>query len=215
MTERWKKRTLRDLAGQPLNGVVTLLLLTFSLTFPGIVYSSDCSCGFVDGQPSVASTLNPITIDGDMSDWGFFIADDDNNACDGPANNLNPPPDPWVDRDSQPVSEGRDLVQFTWTYDQTSLLLYTARSDSSSNNNVNKFVYYADIDNNGLMETGEPVIGAVWKGTNRNVDVSMGTYVAFAPSGDATVDSLGFGDGYSMPGTVDKNSIYDVGPNEA
>ena len=211
MAKRWEERAIRNLTDQPRNGKVTLFLLALSLTFPGIVYSSDCSCGFVDGQPSIASTLNPITIDGDMSDWGFFIADDDNNACDGPAANPGSSPDPWVDRDSQPVSEGRDLVQFTWTYDQTSLLLYTARSDSSSNNNVNKFVYYADIDNDGLMETGEPVIGAVWKGTNRNVDVSMGTYVAYAASGDATVDSLGFGDGYSMPGTVDKNSIYAVG----
>ena len=211
MAKRWEERAIRNLTDQPRNGKVTLFLLALSLTFPGIVYSSDCSCGFVDGQPSIASTLNPITIDGDMSDWGFFIADDDNNACDGPANNPNPPPDPWVDRDSQPVSEGRDLVQFTWTYDQTYLYLYTARSDSSNNNNINKFVYYADTNNNGLMETGEPVIGAVWRGSNQDVDVSMGTYVAFAPSGDATVDSLGFGDGYSMPGTVDNKSIFDLG----
>ncbi len=211
MAKRWEERAIRNLTDQPRNRKVTLFLLALSLTFPGIVYSSDCSCGFVDGQPSIASTLNPITIDGDMSDWGFFIADDDNNACDGPANNPNPPPDPWVDRDSQPVSEGRDLVQFTWTYDQTYLYLYTARSDSSNNNNINKFVYYADTNNNGLMETDEPVIGAVWRGSNQNVDVSIGTYVAFAASGDATVDSLGFGDGYSMPGTVDNKSIYDVG----
>jgi uncharacterized repeat protein (TIGR01451 family) len=184
---------------------------TLLLLFPGVAYSSSCICGFVDGQPSLASTLNPVAIDGDMSDWGIFIADYDNNACDGPATNPNPPPDPWPDRDIQPVSEGRDLVQFTWTYDQTYLYLYTARTDTASNNNINKFVYYADIDNDGLVETGEPVIGAIWQGSNQNVNVSIGSYVAFAPSGDATVDSLGFGDGYSMPGTVDKNSIYAVG----
>ena len=66
----------------------------------------------------------------------------------------------------------------------------------------------ADPDNNvcdgpagGLMETGEPVIGVTWRGSNQLVNVYVYTYVSLAPAGDPVADSNGFGDGYTLPGS--------------
>lgn len=70
--------------------------------------------------------------------------------CDGPAGGL-------IDRDAPVQSTGRDITHFAYTWDATNIYLFTERVGSS--NNTQSFVYYADIDNDGLMETGEPVIG--------------------------------------------------------
>ena len=147
-----------------------------------------CTCGFQDGL----FTLAPITVDGDISDWASVLADPDNNVCDGPANGL-------TDRDAPVQSTGRDLTHFAYTWDATNIYLFTERFGSASN--TQSFVYYADTDNDGLMETGEPVIGVTWRGSNRTINVYTFTYVAQAPAGDPVVDGNGFGDGYTFPGS--------------
>jgi len=147
-----------------------------------------CTCGFQDGL----FTLTAITVDGDVSDWTSVLADPDNNVCDGPANGL-------TDRDAPVQSTGRDLTHFAYTWDATNIYLFTERFGSA--NNTQSFVYYADIDNDGLMETGEPVIGVTWRGSNRRINVYTFTYVAQAPGGDPVVDGGGFGDGYTFPGS--------------
>jgi uncharacterized repeat protein (TIGR01451 family) len=147
-----------------------------------------CLCGVGDAR----FTLTTISIDGDVSDWAPVHADLDNNVCDGPSGGL-------TDRDAPVQSTGRDLTHFALTWDQSQLYLFTARSGSS--NNVQRFVYYADTDDDALMETGERVFGAEWKGNNREVSLYVFEYVSAAPGGDPMVDAQGFADGYTLPGT--------------
>ena len=146
-----------------------------------------CTCGFGDG----AFTLTTISVDGNMADWAPVHADLDNNTCDGPSGGL-------TDRDAPVQSTGRDLTHFAFTWDSTNLYLFTERFGSTSNQQT--FAYYADIDNDQLLETGEPVIGVTWKGSNRTVNVYLFTYVAQAAGGDPMIDSNGYGDGYTLPG---------------
>jgi len=150
-----------------------------------------CTCGFGDGLFTQV-TISVILDNGDVSDWAAVHADPDNNVCDGPAGGL-------TDRDPTPQSTGRDLSHFAYTWDNTNVYLFTERVGSS--NNTQSFAYYADIDNDGLMETGEPVIGVAWSGNNRRISVFNFTYVADAPGGDPMVDVNGFGDGYTLPGS--------------
>lgn len=147
-----------------------------------------CTCGFGDGR----FTLETISLDGDMSDWAPVHADVDNNVCDGPAGGL-------TDRDAPVQSTGRDLTHFAYTWDDSNVYLFTERVGSSSN--AQSFAYYADTDNDQLMETGEPVIGVNWRGSNRRVDVFVFSYVAAAAGGDPMVDGAGFADGYTLPGS--------------
>ena len=98
-------------------------------------------------------------------------------------------------------STGRDLLHFAYTWDDAYVATLTGRVASSSN--VQKFIYYADTNNNGLMETGERVVVATWQGSNRNVDLFLGRYAASQPRGDPMVSPItGLGDGYRLPGQV-------------
>ena len=147
-----------------------------------------CTCGFGDGL----FTLTTITVDGDITDWAAVHADLDNNVCDGPSGGI-------PDLDAPVQSTGRDLTHFAFTWDSSNIYLFTERFGSS--NNSQSFVYYADTDNDGLMETGEPVIGVTWRGSNRQVNVFVFTYVAVAPGGDPMLDGGGMADGYTLPGS--------------
>lgn len=156
-------------------------------TIPVVAWAV-CTCGFGDGQ----LTLTSINTDGNMSDWASVHADLDNNVCDGPSGGI-------PDLDAPVQSTGRDLTHFAYTYDATNVYLFTERSGSVSN--TQSFVYYADTDNDGLMETGEPVIGVTWRGSNRLVNVYLFTYVAQTAGGDSMVDGNGLADGYTLPGS--------------
>jgi uncharacterized repeat protein (TIGR01451 family) len=147
-----------------------------------------CTCGFGDGL----LTLTTINVNGNLADWAAVHADLDNNVCDGPSGGL-------TDRDAPVQSTGRDLTHFAYTYDTNNVYLFTERAGSVSN--TQSFVYYADTDNDAMMETGEPVIGVTWRGSNRRINVYVYTYVAAAAGGDPMVDGGGFGDGYTLPGS--------------
>jgi hypothetical protein len=161
--------------------------LIFGALAPILVWAQ-CICGFGDGQ----FTLATISVDGNIADWAAVHADTDNNVCDGPSGGL-------IDRDAPVQSTGRDLTHFAFTWDQNNVYLFTERVGSPSN--IQNFVYYADIDNDGLMETGEPIVGASWQGNNRHISIYVFTYVSQAPAGDPMVDGMGFGDGYTLPGS--------------
>jgi uncharacterized repeat protein (TIGR01451 family) len=160
---------------------------------PRAVYAL-CNCGYGDGR----YTLNQnIVIDGEVGDWANVLADPDNNVCDGGSPNIEPQPD----RDAPVQSTGRDLIQFSYTWDDSGMYTYTERVGSTAN--VQRFIYYADADNDGFMETGEPVILAEWKGANRRVELYVGSYVESSAGGDSMVDGGGYADGHTLPGTVD------------
>src|SRR5581483_3057403 len=89
---------------------------------------------------------------------------------------------------------------FATTWDNTFIYAYTRRAGSRSNQT--SFGYYADTNNNGRMETGEPLVVIGWQGRNRSVDVGGCTYVAVNPFGDPLVGANGYADGYNMPGNV-------------
>jgi uncharacterized repeat protein (TIGR01451 family) len=162
------------------------------LAAPGRPHAA-CLCGYGDGRFTINQT---ITLDGSMADWVNVHADSDNNCCDGGMPDVPPQPD----RDGPVQSTGRDLVHFAHTWTTTNVYVYTERVASSSN--VQRFIYYADADNDGLMETGERVIVAQWKGANRDVKIYLGIYNSSAPGGDPMVDVDGHGDGYTLPGTA-------------
>lgn len=152
-----------------------------------------CVCGYGDG---LFTTHTNIVINGVMTDWAAVLLDTDNNSCDGAIPNAPPQPD----RDAPVQSTGRDLSEFAYTWDNTHVQTRTGRAASSTN--VQRFIYYADLDNDGLMETGERVIVAGWKGSNRRVDLYLGHYLASNPSGDPMLDTNGYSDGYDLPGKV-------------
>ncbi|GFO67802.1 hypothetical protein GMLC_13810 [Geomonas limicola] len=178
---------------------VALLLVLF---VAGAVQAA-CVCGtgkMTNWFPGTA----PITIDGTMSDWSSITANPNNNICDGyPSSALS-------DLDAPIQSTGRDLMQFTYTFDSNYVYAYTQRYASDSN--TDNFIYYADTNNDGLMETGEPVVVVSWQGSNRTVGVYLGTYQAYYAGGDPMVCttgksagqscSSGYADGYHLPGTI-------------
>ncbi len=164
-----------------------LAAFAVSSLLPAIAWAV-CTCGFGDGRLTQVS----INVDGNMNDWAPVHADLDNNVCDGPANGL-------ADRDTPVQSTGRDLTHFAFTWDSNNVYLFTERGGSVSNTQT--FVYYADTDNDRFMETGEPVIGVTWRGSNRRINVYLFTYVSQAPGGDPMTDVNGFGDGYALPGS--------------
>jgi hypothetical protein len=152
-----------------------------------------CLCSYGDGR---FTTHTSISIDGATTDWATVLLDSDNSSCDGSAPNVAPQPD----RDAPVQSTGRDLNQFTYTWNNTHVQTLTGRAASDAN--VQRFIYYADTDNDGKMETGERCIVAGWKGSNRNVDLYLGYYQASAAGGDPMLDVNGYGDGYTLPGTI-------------
>lgn len=169
-----------------LAGLVAGLALE-GLSPPHIAWGA-CVCGYGDGRMTINQN---ITIDGDMGEWSTVLNDIDNNICDAP---------PGTERDGNIQSTGRDLMQFAYTWDSSYVFAYTERLASDAN--VDNFIYYADANNNGLMETGETVIVAKWKGSNRNVDLFLGKYSAANGGGDPMVNAGGFADGYKLPGTI-------------
>jgi uncharacterized repeat protein (TIGR01451 family) len=143
--------------------------------------------------PCEAAVLKTIAVDGNLSDWADVLADPFQRSQDGPAGTL-------VDRDAPVPTTGRDLTEFAWTWDATHLFLYTARAGSDSNQQ--RFWYYIDIDEDGLQESGEPVVLVQWFGSSRRTDVSLYRYLPVAGAGDPLGDSSGLADGWDMPGGV-------------
>lgn len=156
-----------------------------------------CDCGYDDGQFTINQSL---TMDGNMNDWVNILADLDNNSCDGATDSKGVTYEPQPDLDAPVQSTGRDLLHFAYTWDATTVATYTGRAASDAN--VQRFIYYADTNNNGLMETGEPVVVAQWKGSNRDVKLFLGNYVEATAGGDSLVDGSGYADGYMLPGTA-------------
>lgn len=143
--------------------------------------------------PASAAVLTTIAVDGDMSDWSEVLADPYQTAYDGPALGL-------PDLDAPIQSTGRDLMAFAWTYDSSHLFLYVNRAASSANQQL--FWFYVDTSDDGLLQTGEPVISVDWKGSNRTATVYLHDYLAAGAGGDPLGDPSGYADGWTMPGTV-------------
>ncbi len=181
--------------------IPALIVFLCSLTLFPSLSAAACSCGGGDGVPLVFSPTAPINVDGDVADWGTtsqpgtVLNDEDNNVCDGPSGGIT---------DLDTPGNGQDIVQFSFTYDDSWIYFYTERAGST--NNPQTFLYYADTNLDGYMDDTEPVIVAEWQGNNRRVDVFLATYnptYAYSATGDPMVDpATGLGDGWSLPGNL-------------
>lgn len=188
-TDASVSRPLIHTFNTPSTGSQTVVVAGAAITGVNFTLNYACYCGYADGHLTSGVTI-PMTTNGDMSAWGNVTSDSDNNSCDSSP-----------DRDAPIQSTGRDLLQFSYTYDSTALYGYTTRVASESN--TDNFIYYADINNNGLMEAGEPVIYVSWQGSNRTVSVGLGQYVPKAAGGDPLASpTTGLADGYGMPGSI-------------
>jgi len=147
-----------------------------------------------------AAVLQTIQIDGDMSDWAAVLADPFQSSSDGPAGGL-------ADADGPVQSTGRDLLAFAWTWDASYLYLYASRVASSSNRQ--EFYFYADTNENGYMESGEPVVGVSWWGKTRVTEVSLYSYAAAAAGGDPMGSPAGSADGWTLPGSLTGGTVLE------
>lgn len=175
--------------------LVALALSAIAYT-PSALAASSCTCGFADGK----FTLATITIDGTLTDWNTVKADTDNNVCD--ANSTSAPTE-LGGADSvadNPQSLGRDLTWFSFTWDATNIYFFTERAGSASN--IQRFVYYGDTNNDGLLQTGERVVQVEWQGNTRLVTLYRASYNAVAVGGDSLADTSNVADGYTMPGNL-------------
>ena len=155
------------------------LLLVFVVAATANNSYSQCSTG----GNGIASS-GAITIDGAMTDWSSILSDPDNNTYDA-----------TPDTDA-PISDvGRDFNRFAFTENSTHLFLYFSRVGSSTNSV--DLLFYLDVNNNGLMETNEPVVTISWSGSNGNAVGEIYNYVQANSGGDAVS-----GDGSDMPGSL-------------
>jgi hypothetical protein len=198
--------------------VLTAVLLfgTGFAAAPAQAALGDTVCRCTGGNG--AFTHAAITVDGSLADWATIVTDaingdPDNNVCDSFGGD-NSEDAPHPDRDWLTQSTGRDLEQFAFTWDATNLYFYTRRY--ASTNNIQRFLYYGDLDGDGLMEGdgnagSEIVIALDWQGNTGDVTVYKYYYLEASAGGDSVVDGGGFADGYDMPGKVRNGTTLRTG----
>ena len=189
---------------------------------------------------SQALTTAPITIDGSAADWITNIT--------GPFNYFNQPvptfqPDPHLNATApanvqldalkstageldRPGQDHRDLRYFAFTYDTKNVFFYFRRP---GNNSAQVTLYYfIDINVDGFMRTGEPVIKIVYNGGQGTLSMayfvedpgsnagnggaagswvsgkgnSMSATVARAGNNNTSQWIVGSADGWAMPGSI-------------
>ncbi|MDH5648625.1 MAG: DUF11 domain-containing protein [Gammaproteobacteria bacterium] len=162
-------------------------------------------------EMAMAAPTGPttITIDGANSDWTAVLTNPENQATDGEGVcvSANTPDSTDLDAQSDPLNDatcsdltpsGRDLKLYAYTWDSTNLYMYVQRWSTSSN--VTDWWFYLDLDNDGRLQSGEPVLRVSWKGSNQDTTRELYDYVAVDASGDLLSNPSG--DGYSMPGSI-------------
>lgn len=104
-------------------------------------------------------------------------------------------------------STGRDLQYFSYTFTPTRLYVYVQRYASTTN--ATDWYFYLDANGDGLMKTGERVLGVSWNGSNGNTTITLWQYNQSAGGGDP-IASGGTGDGYDMPGSLGSSVTYNL-----
>jgi uncharacterized repeat protein (TIGR01451 family) len=126
-----------------------------------------------------------------MSDWAVVLADPDNVRLDGPGGGL-------PDADA-PADAALDISAFAFTWDGTYLYLYLRREARATT--IRYFWFFIDADDDGLMESGEPVMRVRWRGSNGHTSTRHDRYLAAGAGGDPS-SAGGVHDGYTVPGTT-------------
>lgn len=200
-----------------------ILLSVFALAVMGIAAKVQAQCDpnipikkwTVAPVPGIVA---PIIIDGNANDWQTHIVGTFSGNHATPYNapvaagniqidGANSPVD--NDRDN-PGQVQRDLTYFGFTYDQKNAFFYYHRLDNAPSQVL--FIYYIDINADGYMRTGEPVLAVGFNGPNANINMHYYTANTLAVGYDAVKGNpmtnpnpgpgFGLADGYSMPGTI-------------
>ena len=170
------------------------------------------------GSGGGGATLLTITVDGNPADWGPVLANAGQVTFDGEWANcatstdrdyvINPgPPRTCASRSIG----GRDLAQFSWTFDSTNVYLYVKRFGSASNTQT--FYFYMDTNSNQRMNTGEKVYQVQLSGSNRRTDGTLYNYAAIdGTNGDPLVAPAGstypgYADGYIIVGSITGGTV--------
>lgn len=180
--------------------------------------SSSNDTTFSDWTTSDNSTTATV-----IGDWGsatdvtsnsgqFSVDEQFQSPCPAVPNDL--------DCSSSAAGVGRDLKKFAYTWDNTNLYMYVERYSSSTS--ANDWWFYLDVDADGLMESGEPVLNVSWTGANGKTVRQLWSYSPSRAGGDpltcpatgvnSVTDSYcptaGKGDGYDMPGSLSSGATY-------
>lgn len=148
-------------------------------------------------SPSFAAIVSrTIVVDGNMTDWVGILDNPGQFSTDAEGTS-----DP-ADLDYLVQATGRDLRKFSFTYDSTNLYFYVERYASTSN--INDWWFYLDLNDDGYMADGEPVLNIRWRGSNRQTQRRLWRYNAVNnTTGDPIVEPLSQqADGYDMPGSI-------------
>jgi hypothetical protein len=156
-----------------------ILFLIIASLLTATTAFSQCTVG---GDGIAVSTA--ITVDGTVTDWNAVLADPDNYANDA-----------TPDQDAPIADVGRNFTRFAFTETYSKLFFLFSRAGSATN--AVDALLYLDVNNNGLMETNEPVIAISWSGSNGNGKVDIYNYVQAGAGGDVVS-----GDGVDMPGSL-------------
>jgi hypothetical protein len=140
-----------------------------------------------------ALTSQNITIDGVMTDWTSPV--DITTAVGQSATDCSSGQVCELDAIS---GSGRDLANFSFTWNDTYLFLHVKRYVAGSPST--DWLFYLDEDADGFMETGERIFRIQWKGSNRNTDAMFCPYFPVDTINGDPLVSGGKGDGYDMPG---------------
>src|SRR5688572_6902342 len=202
------------------------------------------------GLAHAGTPNNLFGVNGNILDWTESITGPLNPAYAG----VSPPtyqPDPFAapiapanvqidglaggtggnyDRD-RPAQDHRDLRYFAFTYDRANIYFFIRRP--ANNNAQVAYYYFVDINVDGYMRTGEPVLKVTYNGSTASIemmyyieeqtqtncgDPSAGSYVVnqgnimvapVARAGDLNTSEwvVGSADGWSMPGDVDAAAV--------
>jgi hypothetical protein len=178
--------------------------------------SAQSVCG--TGTPKVYTdvpTGAPLTVDGNVSDWQAALIGSFSGNIDNPYINPHYPNNIQIDKlkaesdlDAGDISNNsRDLRFFAFTYDLKNVYFYFRRP--SSNNSQISVYYYVDINADGYMRNGEPVIKVDVSGSNAAPSIMYYVENTSAAGwisgiGNSMVDPVtGNADGYDMPGSLE------------
>lgn len=169
-----------------------------------LVWGMILATTLLSNQSGAAIISRTIVIDGSMNDWVGIIANPGQFSTDAQGS-IDP-----ADRDYQVQATGRDLSTFSFTYDASNLYFYVERYASTSN--INDWWFYLDIDDDGFMTDGEPVLNVRWRGSNGQTVRTLWRYNAVNDSmGDSLVDPITqLADGHDMPGSINSSTNLDV-----
>lgn len=210
-----------------------ILLSIFTLAVVGItaeVSAQSCNLTTPLIKYTTGSGIAPFTIDGSIADWETNILGTSTGDATTP---FSPPAasaanysldgtgttGPDLDSPTPP----RDLRFFSFTYDNYNVYFYFRRIINS--NSQNTFLYLLDVNADGFMNDGEPVIRANFNSssisnysihryiTNAGVDyvAGKGNYMT-----KPTAPNAGFADGYSVSGSMNTTgeTLPALNPNE-